>query len=99
MRVFKAFIIFLLFSSVGVVLFQIVSLKAGYEVDLLQKRLDILVKERQELLLRLGELISTERIKRYVKSNGFIFCDKNKVVYLDIKKDATLIKAQVSNSM
>lgn len=98
MSPYRILIVFLFLSSIAVVLFQVVSLKAGYEVEFLQRKLDTLAKERQELLLRLGELLSTERVKHYVKSKGFIFYDKSKVVYLD-KKDNTIIKAQLSNSM
>lgn len=88
----------MIFCSIVIVLLQIVSLKAGYEVDLLQKRLDALAKERQELLLKLGELTSSDKIKKYAKSNGFIFYDKGKVVYLDIRKEI-FTKAWASDSM
>jgi len=88
-------IAFLILSGIIVLLFQVVSLKAGYEIDMLQKRLETLAKERQELLLKLGKLTSFERVREYIEKNGFAFIENGKVVYLNINK-GPLMKAKAS---
>ncbi|MCD6362989.1 MAG: hypothetical protein J7M13_03175 [Synergistetes bacterium] len=86
------FLVFIL-GGIGVVFFQIMSLKAGYEVDFLQKRLDRLANERQDLLLKLSELTSIERIRDYARKNGFDF--PKKVMFIDIDREVKdLIKAE-----
>ncbi|KUK13333.1 MAG: hypothetical protein PWQ16_994 [bacterium] len=86
-------ILFLILNGVIVLLFQVVSLKAGYEVDALQKRVEALAKKRQELLLTIGELTSFKKVKEYIENNNFRFIDGNKVVYLEIV-DKPLVKAE-----
>lgn len=88
-------IAFLILSGIIVLLFQVVSLKAGYEIDMLQKRLETLAKERQELLLKVGKLTSFERVREYIEKNGFAFIESGKVVYLNINK-GPLMKAKAS---
>lgn len=78
-------LIALLISGVINVFFQIMSLKAGYEVDALQKRLEMLCNERQNLLLELGELISMDKVRQYAKMNEFTFAKE--VVLINLSKD------------
>ncbi len=93
MRWVKLMLLVFILGGVGVVFFQIMSLKAGYEVDFLQKKLEKLANEHQDLLLELSELTSIDRIQDYARENGFVF--PKEVVFIDIEKRTRgLMKAE-----
>ncbi len=93
MRWIRLMLLVFILGGAGVVFFQIMSLKAGYEVDFLQKKLEKLANEHQDLLLKLSELTSIDKIRDYAEENGFVF--PKEVVFIDIDKGTrSLMKAE-----
>lgn len=91
MRFIGVILLVLAISGIAVVLFQIIGLKAGYEVESLQKKMEALLNERQNLLLELGELTSIDKIRQYAQMNGFNFM--REVVFIELKENLMKVMA------